>query len=427
MVDGDRVDEPSTPPAVAGASASNARPPGASRGGIPRESILLVASLFLVVAATNILTPLLPNIQQEFGVSIATVGWVIGAFGLARLILDLPAGWLIDRVGHRRVSIASLVLLVGSSLAGLVSPTLEVLLVARIGSGLAVAALATVVLTGLSATADAGSRGKVLGLFPTANNASIMFYPLAGGIIGEVFGWRATFAATAILAVIGGLLLVPLLLRLDLPRGARGGGRRGGTDDGRVLYGRERAVAIGATGLGVVATMIHRHGFRSTVLPLFAAAALGMGAVEIALGMTVMAVTALTVAVPGGALGDRIGRRQVIFAGLIAMAAADLLFLAADSFALYLVFAALVGFSDFFPSSQTALLTDVVPPQSRTRVLAGYRFAVDVGAFIGPILLAAVMDFGSAEMAIVLTAAILIVAAVAARLGVPTTVDVKRV
>jgi MFS family permease len=420
------VDEPSTPPALAGASAPDAPPPATSRGGIPRESFLLVASLFLVVAATNILTPLLPNIQEEFDVSIATVGWVIGAFGLARLILDLPAGWLIDRVGHRRVSIAALVLLVASSLAGLVSPTLEVLLVARVGSGLAVAALATVVLTGLSVTADAASRGKVLGLFPTANNASIMFYPLVGGIIGQVFGWRATFGATAILAVVGGLILVPLLLRLDLARGTQAGGRRGGADEGRVLHGRARAVAIGATGLGVVATMIHRHGFRSTVLPLFAAAALGLGPVQIALGMTVMAVTALFVAVPGGALGDRIGRRQVIFAGLIGMAAADLLFLAAGNFALYLLFAALVGLSDFFPSSQTALLTDVVPPESRTRVLAGYRFAVDVGAFIGPILLAAVMDFASAEAAIVLTAAIMIVAALAARVGVPASIDTRR-
>ena len=48
-----------------------------------------------------------------------------------------------------------------------------------------------------------------------------------------------------------------------------------------------------------------------------------------------------------------------------------------------------------------------------------------MGAFIGPILLAAVMDFGSAQLAIVLTAAILIVAAVAARLGVPASTDAR--
>lgn len=385
---------------------------------LPTESILLVVALFLVIAATNILTPLLPAIRDDFGISIATAGWVVGAFGLARLALDLPAGLLIDRVGHRRLSVAALGLLIASSLAGLVSPTLEVLLVARIGSGLAVAVLATVVLAALAATAGPRNRGTVLGLFPTANNASIAFYPLAGGVIGELVGWRATFGLTALLAIAGGAILVPLLLRLDLPR-RRPGDERRMTPGPGVLHGRQRGIAIGATAFGVVATMVHRHGFRSTVLPLYAATALGLGAIPIASGVALMAVTAILVGVPGGALGDRIGRRRVITAGLLGLAIGDLAFLLAGDLVSFLVIAALIGLADFFPSSQTALLTDIVHPEQRTRVLSGYRFAVDLGAFIGPVLLAAVMDGAGAGAAIVLTAALLAAAAVAARLGVP--------
>jgi MFS family permease len=122
-------------------------------------------------------------------------------------------------------------------------------------------------------------------------------------------------------------------------------------------------------------------------------------------------------------LGDRIGRRRVIVTGLIAIAVGDLAFLLTGDLLSFLVVAALLGLGDFFPSSQTALLTDIVPPDLRTRVLSGYRFAVDLGAFIGPVLLAAVMDFGSAQAAIVLTAALLVAAAFAARFGVPAHVD----
>jgi predicted MFS family arabinose efflux permease len=385
---------------------------------LPTESILLVVALFLVIAATNILTPLLPAIRDDFEISIATAGWVVGAFGLARLALDLPAGLLIDRVGHRRLSVGALGLLVASSLAGLVSPTLELLLVARIGSGLAVAVLATVVLAALAATAGPRNRGRILGLFPTANNASIAFYPLAGGVIGELVGWRATFGLTAVLAVAGGAILVPLLLRLDLPRRRPGDARRMTPGPG-VLHGRQRTVAIGATAFGVVATMVHRHGFRSTVLPLYAATALGLGAIPIASGVALMAITAILVGVPGGALGDRIGRRRVITAGLLALAVGDLAFLLAGDLLSFLVIAALIGLGDFFPSSQTALLTDIVHPEQRTRILSGYRFAVDLGAFIGPVLLAAVMDAAGAQAAVVLTAGLLLAAAIAARLGVP--------
>jgi MFS family permease len=156
---------------------------------------------------------------------------------------------------------------------------------------------------------------------------------------------------------------------------------------------------------------------------LYAATALGLGAIPIATAIALMAITALFVGVPGGALGDRIGRRTVIMAGLVALAVGDLLFLAAGNLGLFLLFAALVGLGDFFPSSQTALLSEIVPPELRTRVLSGYRFSVDVGAFIGPILLAAVMDFGSAQAAIALTAAVLVAAALAARFGIPAHVD----
>ncbi|MDP9251827.1 MAG: hypothetical protein M3O80_02380, partial [Chloroflexota bacterium] len=70
--------------------------PAPERVSISRESFLLAASLFLIIAATNILTPLLPDIRNDFGVSIATAGVIVGSYGLARLITDLPAGFLLD-------------------------------------------------------------------------------------------------------------------------------------------------------------------------------------------------------------------------------------------------------------------------------------------------------------------------------------------
>src|SRR5258706_15890786 len=65
---------------------------------IGRDSYLLGVSLFLLIAATNILTPLLPDIRNEFGVSIATAGIIVGSYGLARLVIDLPAGLLGDPI-----------------------------------------------------------------------------------------------------------------------------------------------------------------------------------------------------------------------------------------------------------------------------------------------------------------------------------------
>jgi MFS family permease len=85
----------------------------------------------------------------------------------------------------------------------------------------------------------------------------------------------------------------------------------------------------------------------------------------------------------------------------------------------FLVAAALIGFGDFFTSSQTAQLAEVVPPEQRTMALSSYRFSADLGALIGPILLAAVMDLASAQHAIILAAAILFTASLSAWLLMP--------
>jgi MFS family permease len=387
---------------------------------IPRQSFLLATSLFLIVSATNIMTPLLPDIRADFGVSIATAGIIVGAFGLARLLIDLPAGIVSDRIGHRRISLGSLVLLLASCVVGLNASSVGLLILARVGSGLAVGILATVILSSLSATATPTNRGKVMSLFHVANNVGIAAYPLVGGLVGALIGWRATFAVTFGLTLLAAAILLPVLLRIH-PRS--GTVPRASAGDARVLHGRDRAVAIAATNAGVVANMINRHGFRNTILPLYAATSLGLGGISIATAIALMSITGLLVATPGGMLGDRIGRRRIITAGLAAIAAGDLVFLLTHDLVTFLLAAALIGFGDFFSSSQTALLSEIVPADLRTRVLGTYRFSADLGAFVGPVVLAAVMDLTNAQTAIVVAAAMLLLASLVARLGVPPTID----
>ena len=390
--------------------------------GIPGQAILLAVAIFSFIAATNILTPLLPVVRDDFGVSISAAGLIVGSYGLARLIVDLPAGFLADRIGHRRLSVIAIVLLVASSLLGWASPNVETLIAARIGSGAAVAALGMVGVTALAATASVANRGRVMSMFHLANNFGIAFYPMLGGFVGAATGgWRETFLITAALAVVAGAILFALLPRIDFGHGATARGDR--HDDSRVLHGRARTTAMVATNIGIVANMVHRHGVRNTIVPLYAAAALGMGGLSIATAIALMSITGLLVATPGGMLGDRIGRRRVIVAGLSALAVADLAFLVTNDVATFLIVAAIVGLGDFFTSSQTALLSEIVPVAERTRALSTYRFSSDLGSMIGPVILAATMDAISAQAAIILAAVILGGAALTAQLFVPARVD----
>ena len=402
--------------------AAAATPDEAPNLRIPRDSLLLATAMVMFVSTTNILTPLIPVVREDLAVSITTTGLIVGAYNFARLAVDLPAGLLVDVVGPRRLAAIAIALLIASSLLGFAANGIAALILARIGGGAAIGILATIVLSALGATASTANRGKVMSLFHVANNIGIALYPMLGGLMGVWFSWRITFLATAVLAAVSGAILLPVLLRVDLSRGSR---RRGSSDETRVLQGRQRAVAFGVTNLGVVANMIHRHGFRNTVLPLYAALSLGLGGVSIATAIALMSIAGLVVATPGGMLGDHIGRRRIISAGLSALAVGDLAFLLTHDLVTFLLISGLIGFGDFFASSQTALLSEIVPPAQRTRALSTYRFSSDLGSLIGPVLLAAVMDAAGAQTAILVAVAILVVAALAAWFGVPPAVEIR--
>jgi MFS transporter, DHA1 family, multidrug resistance protein len=389
--------------------------------GIPPDARRLGIALFFAIAATNILTPLLPDVQAEFGISIATAGLVVSTYGLARLLTDLPSGVLLDRVGERRLAAIGVAFLAIGSVIGALSPTVEWLILARVTSGIGSGLITTVALTGLSWTAGAMNRGEVMSVFQLANNTGIAFYPLLGGLIGSILSWRYTFVVAAAGAVASGLILLPLLGRIE-------GRQKRDAVTGRTealafdLSSRRRGVAIGAVYATVVANMINRHGFRNTLLPLYAASVLFLQPFEIAVGIAVMAIVGIIVVTPGARLGDRIGRQRIVVLGLLILALGDLTFLGAAGFWSFVLCAAVVGTGDFFSSSQTALLSELVLPKQRSQVLAGYRFFVDVGALVGPLLLASLMDAFGPQTAIVVCAGILVTGSLIGRIGVPSTI-----
>jgi len=385
---------------------------------IPTDAKLLGVALFFAIAATNILTPLLPNIKDDFAISVATAGLVVSTYGFARLLTDLPSGVALERIGERRVAVGGVALLIVGSVVGAISPSVEWLIVARIASGLGSGLMTAVILTGLSWTAGARNRGAVMSLFQLANNSGIAIYPLLGGAIGAVLGWRLTFVVSGIGAVVAGLMLVPLLARIEAGRKRDVVARKVDTLEFE-LTPRRRRIALGSIYAGVAANMIQRHGVRNTVLPLFAAAVLGLGAIQIASAITLMSIVGIIVVTPGARLGDRIGRRRIVVVGLIIVAIGDLVFIGASNYWLFLLAAAVVGSGDFFSSSQTALLSELVAPEMRARVLTGYRFFVDIGALLGPLVLAAIFDGYGPHVAILTAIVILVAASAINQLGVP--------
>jgi DHA1 family multidrug resistance protein-like MFS transporter len=382
---------------------------------VPSAAILLAVAMFLALAAGNILTPLLPLIQDDFSITYAVAGILVSAFGFARLVLDLPTGYLQERFGARTLSAAGFAFLIGGSVLSTAAPVFGVLVAGRVLMGLGASMLSVVVLTALSALAPENARARTMALYAMANNSAIGIFPVVGGIVGSLWGWRSTMALSGVLAAVGAVLMGRILARVPENRDIR----EEAADADRRTSGLPVAllVALGTIYFGVAVTMINRHGFRNTILPLFAGDAIGLNPVQTATGISVMAVVGLLVAMPGGMLADRWSRRGVISAGMLVLAIGDLAFLGASSYATFLLASLVLGFGDFFAASQMAAVSEAVPAHSRGRVLAAYRFSVDIGAAIGPFFLASLLGMTGFNTTIVVGAGLLLVSSIVVQLG----------
>jgi MFS family permease len=390
---------------------------------IPRDAYFLFIGLFLSVASNNLVTPLLPAIRHGVGMSVAMVGVYVSAYGMARLIVDLPSGALTVRLGPRRMIVVGVAFNAVASFLGSVATDAVELLVLRIFAGVGAGLMATVILAAMGDIAPPQIRGKVMSLYQVANNLGIAIYPLVGGVLGGALGWRSAFVAAAIAAAGAGLVLQPVLGRIaktvaaDTPDGIDGERRRAG---------RALILASGVIFFGVTASMVNRHGFRNTVMPLFASSHLGLSGVQIATGITVMSITGILVTIPAAGLGDRIGRNRIIVGGLTMLAVGDFIFpLVATNFVSYVVAGAVIGLGDCFASSQTAQLAGLVGPRQRSMILAAYRFFVDLGALVGPLSLAWLLGAFGADVAIRAAGGLLLLAAIVGAVGARTVVRDK--
>ncbi|MCU0449426.1 MAG: MFS transporter [Bernardetiaceae bacterium] len=88
-----------------------------------------------------------------------------------------------------------------------------------------------------------------------------------------------------------------------------------------------------------------------------------------------------------GKLADRIGRRPIIFAGIVVSTACVFVYPAFETVALFLALRLLHGFSTgFTPTGASAYLADIVPPDRRGEAMGIYGTLSGVGMAFGPAL-----------------------------------------
>src|SRR6202453_2420515 len=85
----------------------------------PIAPVVVLGSIMAIVD-TTIVAVALATLGRDFRVSVSTIQWVTTGYLLSLAVVIPVTGWAVDRFGHKRVFMLSLVLFIaGSSLCGL--------------------------------------------------------------------------------------------------------------------------------------------------------------------------------------------------------------------------------------------------------------------------------------------------------------------
>src|SRR4030095_5355297 len=156
--------------------------------------------------------PMLPSIQQEFGINYKQLGFFTGMYGLLALALSVPAGLSAKRFGEKRVLVLGLLGVAGGGpLRGRALGCLLLDGAWNFESALAFRGLTVFgyrfafvcVLIAVALTAPPSLRGRTMGVLgATSALSSVVGAPLGGALV-EDLGWRIAIIGYAAMAVVG--------------------------------------------------------------------------------------------------------------------------------------------------------------------------------------------------------------------------------
>lgn len=188
--------------------------PTASDGALPSvRPRWLVLGLAVVIIFTDavgytLIIPALPTFVAELGLGETRAGMLYASYGLISLLLYLPFGMLVDRVGERRLLILGMVVLGLASLGFWWAADFWALLGCRVTQGVAASATWAAALPLAARLSSRERRGVEMSVLMMGFSVGVV----AGPALGSVGGTRDPFlyfAGLPLLLAVGAALVLP--------------------------------------------------------------------------------------------------------------------------------------------------------------------------------------------------------------------------
>jgi MFS family permease len=327
--------------------------------------------------ATSLRLPVVPLFAVTLGATTSEVGFINSSFLLMCGLLALPLGLLGDRWGRKRIISLGLMIASSTSLLLYWSRTPLELVGIYLGFGVGLAMIGPSLMAQVADISPATHLGRSYGWYTTSIYTAMSLGPAAGGVLAQAMGYRPVFLAVALALF---LLLGPVLLVLPANRPDSGHDQRNAfasmVQEGWHNHALQGcwAVTLGSCiALGVFFTFFPLYALRH-----------GLNAGQIGIIFAAQAIVNALSRIPLGKITDQADKTKLAIWGFLGLSVVLAGFGLSNNLTAFILLAMASGAVQglgFTPLG--ALISEVVPIESRGLAMGGYNTAIYLGMMLG--------------------------------------------
>jgi MFS family permease len=340
----------------------------------------------------GMVVPTIPRVATTFDVSPGLAAQLVTATFLGSTLGLLPAGILIDRAGRRPLLIMGPLLLAAAAAFSAVTTSYPLFLAAQVLAGLGSSFWQLAREIAAVDVIQPHLRGRMMSGFHGMNSVGTAVGPLLGGIITDLFGFRAVFWTYGLMALITLAVSFQIRETAGSRRSARGPLINFGAF--REIEPFFRATFIVITINTFVAMM--RSTLFNSMVPLYVGVQLGYSSTEVGAVFAVYGLLNVLMIGPTGYFSDTRGRKAVVMPSAYLAVVAFTLFPFASQMWQLSALAALSGIAGGLALGTMATYSyDIIPDHARGSLQTIRRLFGQSGLVLGPVLAGTVADMGS--------------------------------